>query len=112
MESYDQLERDVKVARMENDELDNLLNEENMKRELLETELDQHKTYLQDRIVEVEEKDRTISTQSFLLNFAWEDAQEKENLICHLRNQLAAQVTESQNDNSATASIKKRRLSP
>lgn len=84
-ESCGQLEEGIKLARTESDELANLLNEDSIRRELLEKELDQHKSFLQDRILEAEEKDRTINTQNFLLSFAWEDAQEKDHVISQLR---------------------------
>ncbi|KAM0363091.1 hypothetical protein ACHAPK_011229 [Fusarium culmorum] len=106
------LEEDIKLARTESDELANFLNEESIRRELLEKELDQHKSFLQDRILEAEEKDRTINTQNFLLSFAWEDAQEKDHVISQLRDQLGIMFTENQDDSSATPTHKKRRLSP
>jgi hypothetical protein len=82
-------------------------------REGLEASVNQHKEALIEKVGELGERDRTIKTQTFLLEFAWEDAQnlvslqgEKDDIISELRG--AASDT---GGNAATEPNKKRKLS-
>ena len=123
-----QLQLDLQIARSSNDELSNVasayyerLEDEAHDRSLLESCLDQHKEALIEKTRELSSRDQLIKTQTFLLEFAWEDAQnfatlqaQKDHIISELRGTAAADgAAEKAADGAQTSTVrgKKRKLS-
>ena len=78
-----QLENDIRTQTSRIGELEQLLSsyrdkldDESIKRELLELELNQHKEALLEKAHDLKERDQTIDTQNCLLGFAWTEAQD------------------------------------
>lgn len=91
------------------------LDEESLRRETLEMEVNQHKEALSEKLGEIRDRDQTIETQNCLLSYSWSDSQnmavaqrQKDKLIELLRNQVQDLLVEEGRQNSQAT--KKRKL--